>query len=207
MNITLIGYGNMGSGIAQRALAAGHQVTLAGADVAKAQEVAAKLGTGAATVATAVASADLVVLATPFGAAEDIVRSAGGFAGKVVIDISNPVKADFSGLAIGHSTSAAEEIQTLAPQARVVKAFNTVFAQVFAEGAEIAGRKVQVFVAADDAVAKATASEFAASLGFEAVDTGPLENARLLEPLGMLNITFGYKLGRGTGIAPVWLQR
>ncbi|SMC29833.1 hypothetical protein SAMN02745857_04174 [Andreprevotia lacus DSM 23236] len=207
MNITLIGYGNMGSAIAKRALAAGHQVTLAGQDAAKAQAAAQAVGSGWATVATAVASADLVILATPFGAAEAVVRAAGGLAGKVVIDISNPVTADFSGLAIGHTTSAAEEIQRLAPQAAVVKAFNTVFAQMFDGSAEVGGRPLQVFTASDDAAARQQVGDFITSLGYAAVDAGPLRNARLLEPLGMLNITFGYHLGRGTGIAPAWLAR
>lgn len=122
---------------------------------------------------------------------------------KIIIDISNPITPDFQSLLIGHTTSAAEEIQKLAPQAKVVKAFNTIFAQLLPTEAR-AGKTLQVFVAADDAGAKAEVSALVKSLGFDAVDAGPLINSRFIEPIGEMNIHFGYFLGWGPVSAPMW---
>jgi hypothetical protein len=109
----------------------------------------------------------------------------------VDIDISNPLTQDMSGLVAGHTTSAADEIQRAVPGVKVVKAFNTVFSAVLGS-APGSDSKVQVFYAGDDAGAKDTVRRLAESIGFEPVDGGPLANARYLEPLGMLNIWFGY---------------
>ena len=125
--------------------------------------------------------------------------------GKIVVDVSNPVKPDFSGLAIGHTTSAAEEIQQVAKGARVVKAFNTIFASLF-ETPAAATANVPVFVAGDDAAAVDAVAALVANAGFAVERVGGLDGARLVEPLGMLNIRFGYGLGKGTAIAPNWLQ-
>ena len=122
------------------------------------------------------------------------------YAGKVVVDISNPVKADYSGLSLGHSTSAAEEIQKAAPEARIVKAFNTIFAGLFAASAAITS-DVPVFVAGGDADAVGAVEKLVLTAGFRPENVGGLDGARLIEPVGMLNIRFGYGLGRGTAIA------
>lgn len=126
------------------------------------------------------------------------------FSGKILIDVSNPVTEDFSGLQVGHKTSAAEEIASRLSGARVVKAFNTVFAQHYGTGLKVNGESIQTFVAADDEAARETVKALAAEIGFEPVDAGPLTNARYLEPIGFLNIQFGYVFGHGTGIAPHW---
>jgi 8-hydroxy-5-deazaflavin:NADPH oxidoreductase len=107
-------------------------------------------------------------------------------------------------LALGFSTSAAEEIQKAVPAAKVVKAFNTIFSQVLSAAPD--DTRAQVLYAGDDADAKAAVRALIESTGFEAVDAGPLANSRLLEPLGMLTIYFGYGAGRGTGIAPTWVS-
>jgi predicted dinucleotide-binding enzyme len=146
---------------------------------------------------------DLLILATPYDQSVDALRAVRHTDGKTVIDISNPFSEDMSGLVVGHTTSAAEEIQRGVPGVKVVKAFNTVFATIL--GAQPAGgSKVQVFCAGDDAGAKDTVRRLAESTGFEPVDAGPLANARYLEPLGMLNIWLGYVGKRGTNIAPRW---
>ncbi|MBF9036209.1 F420-dependent NADP oxidoreductase [Rhodobacterales bacterium HKCCE2091] len=189
MKIAIIGNGNVGSGLAAAFARTDHDVTTLGHDD---------------DLAPAVAAADAVILATPFGAAADIAGRA-DFTGKLVIDVSNPVNADFSGLSVGHDTSAAEEIAALLPGATVVKAFNTIFAQHYAAGLRIAGNPLQTFVAADDELARERVKRLAADLGLAPVDAGPLKNARYLEPLGFLNIQFGYVLGRGVEIAPQWL--
>jgi predicted dinucleotide-binding enzyme len=202
MQIAIIGYGNMGSGIAKRAAVVGYSVVLAGRDLVAAKKAAASVGALAATPAEAVAGAELIVLATPYAVAANALGAAGDLNNRVLIDISNPLKPDFSGLTIGQTTSAGEEIAKLARGARVVKAFNTVFAPIFSEGPDLKGGTVPVFYAGDDAAAKESVRQFAERLGFATIDAGGLVNARMLEPLGMLNITLGYKLGGGTSIAP-----
>jgi predicted dinucleotide-binding enzyme len=104
-------------------------------------------------------------------------------------------------LTIGHSTSAAEEIQKLAPGAKVVKAFNTIFAELLPTESRV-GRKVQVFIAGDDETAKAKASDLVMAAEFEPVDSGALYNSRFLEPMGEMNILLGFFLGWGTSGAP-----
>lgn len=205
--IAILGTGNMGAGLARLFATSGHRVVIGARDPAKAAALAAEIGPAAegGGIAAAVALADIVVLALPYVAAIEALKSAGNLTGKILVDISNPLKADFSGLAIGHSTSAAEEIQAAAAGAVVVKAFNTVFAALLPRAART-GQPMQTFIAADDATAKATVSELAASAGFAAVDAGPLGNARSLEPVGMMNIAFGFFLGRGSNVAPAWLS-
>jgi 8-hydroxy-5-deazaflavin:NADPH oxidoreductase len=209
MKVTVIGAGNMGSAFVKQLVRAGHQVSVTARDDAKATRVAAA-NPGAKAVPTAGSGvgADAVVLATGYADAVAALEAAGGPQGQVVIDITNPLTADYMGLTLGHSTSAAEEIAKAVPGAQIVKGFNTVFAQVLAEGADFGnGRKVTVFVASDSERAKQTASALAESLGFDVVDAGPLKNARYLEPLAGLNIYLGYGAGLGTAIAPTWIRK
>ena len=209
MNITVIGTGNMGSAFVQQFTRAGHTVVVAARNLEKAETVAAtNPGATARALANAAEHADVIVLATGYADAVAALKSVGNLHGKVVIDITNPLTADFMGLSIGHTTSAAEEIAQAVPEAKVVKAFNTVFAQVLAEGADFGnGHRVPVYFAGDDAAAKTTVSTLVESIGFAPVDAGPLKNARYLEPLAGLNIYFGYGAGKGTAIAPFWLDR
>lgn len=204
MNIAIFGSGNMASGLAVLFTKAGHKITLASRDSVKAQTVAAILGNGigVSSLADAAGAADAVVLAVPYEAAADVLEAAGDLAGKIVIDITNPLTADFSGLTIGHTTSAAEEIQKRAPGAKVVKAFNTVFASVLQNGGKASGKPATVFVAGDDAEARKSVVSLAKSAGLAAVETGDLASARYLEPLAGLNIALGYGLDHGTDIAP-----
>jgi NADPH-dependent F420 reductase len=196
----------MATGLAVLFAGAGHTVTLGSRDAEKARDVTSKLGNGVAGagLAEAAGKADLVVLAVPFDAAADVIRAAGDLSGKTLVDITNPMTADYSALTIGHTTSAAEEIQKLAPTAKVVKAFNTVFASVLLAVGMVAGRPATVFVAADDVDARKTVAKLAASAGLEAIETGGLASARYLEPLAGLNIALAYGLGHGTDIAPTW---
>jgi len=209
VKITVIGAGNMGSAFVKQLTRAGHQVRVTARDAEKARQVAAaNPGAVAVEAATAAAGADAVVLATAYGDAVNALKSAGDLRGKVVIDITNPLTADYMGLTLGHTTSAAEEIAKAIPDAQVVKAFNTVFAQVLAEGAGLGpGRKVTVFYAGDNERAKQTARTLAESMGFDTIDAGGLKNARYLEPLAGLNIYLGYGAGLGTAIAPTWIRK
>lgn len=207
MSIAVIGTGNMGAGLARLLASKGHDVVIGARDPAKAAALAAEIGQNVqgGGIAAAFRLADTVILALPFGSAADIFKAAGDVAGKVIIDISNPLNADFQSLSIGHTTSAAEQIQALAPTAKVVKAFNTIFAQLLPVEARN-GKVLQVFVAADDADAKAKVSTLIGQLGFEAVDAGALTSSRDLEPIGMMNIRFGFFLGKGPAVAPMWVQ-
>lgn len=207
MKVAIIGTGNMATGLASAWATAGHTVSIGARDPAKAAALADKVGHGAVGggVAAAAQLADIVVLAVPYGAAADAIQQAGGLAGKVVVDIINPISADYKELVVGHTTSAAEEIQKLAPQAHVVKAFNTIFAGLLAPDAR-KGKTLQVFVAGNNAAANATVSELIKSAGFEPVDSGALSNSRYLEPIGEMNIHFGFFLGKGPVVAPAWVQ-
>ncbi len=209
MKITVIGAGNMGSAFVKQLQGAGHTVKITSRDAAKASALAAKFaGVRAVPAQGAADDADAVVLAAGYGDAVAALGSLGNLAGKVVIDITNPLTADYMGLTVGHTTSAAEEIAKAVPQALVVKAFNTLFASVLDEGAAFSpSAKVSVFVAGDSDAAKQTVKQLATSLGFEAVDAGGLKNARYLEPLAGLNVYFGYGAGQGTGIAPTWMRK
>jgi len=204
MNITLIGTGNMGSGLAKQIAKAGHTLVVTGRDAAKAQALAQAVGASFRGSAAA-DGAEVVIVATGYGDAVAALGAAGDLTGKVVIDITNPLTADYMGLTLGHTTSAAEEIQQAFPQAKVVKAFNTVFAQVLAEGPTLGGVQVPVYYAGDDGAAKATVQALIEGMGFQPIDAGGLKNARYLEPLAGLNIYFGYGAGRGTSIVPTWI--
>jgi predicted dinucleotide-binding enzyme len=140
----------------------------------------------------------VVFLAVPFGAVVDVVQSLGREVdGKVLVDVTNAI--GDGGLALGFTTSGAEELQKQAPAARVVKAFNTVFARHMDSG-RVKDQPIAALVAADDANAKETVLGLARDIGFDAVDAGPLRNARLLEPMAFQNIQLGYALGLGTDI-------
>ncbi len=206
MKVLVIGAGNMGAGFVKQLSAAGHSVSVTARDAAKAASVASQYANVQSVVAAGAAEGpDVVILATGYGDAVPALQSVGNLQDKVVIDITNPLTADYMGLTLGHSTSAAEEMAKAVPAAIVVKAFNTVLAQVLDQGASLTdGSKVAVFYAGDNEAAKATVRTLAESLGFATTDTGGLKNARYLEPLAGLNIYFAYGAGRGTAIAPAW---
>jgi NADPH-dependent F420 reductase len=200
MDVTVVGTGNMGRGIATRLLAGGHGVTLLDREASKAEDLARELGgpVDAGTVGDEL-SGEVVVLAVPYEGAAPLVRQYGeALSGKVVVDITNPVNWEtFDGLVTPPDSSAAEEIEKAAPEgARVVKAFNTTFAGTLVEG-EVAGQPLDVYVAGDDAGAKETISQLARDGGLVAIDAGPLRRARQLEGLGFLGMTLQQPLGLG----------
>lgn len=197
MKVAVLGTGNMGSGLARRLASANHTLALRGRNAAKTAELAQSLRAG--TAASAARDADVIIIATPYSEAVGALREIGDLNGKVVVDITNPLTPDFSGTTIGFTTSAAEEIQKAFPGARVVKAFNTVFAQLLA-GSE----PVPVYIAGDDHEAKKLVQQLVTDIGFKPVDAGLLKNARHLEPLAVFNIYLGYTAGHGTIIYPVW---
>jgi 8-hydroxy-5-deazaflavin:NADPH oxidoreductase len=191
MNITIIGTGNMGAPLGVLARQAGHQVKFASRDPQK-------------PVLPAVMSADLVILATQYTGALELadqpaIRTA--LAGKIVVDLTNPLTDNFMGLLVGHTTSGAEEIARRLPGAKVVKAFNTIFSEVLRNRAEGVKVRATVMVATDDDEARQTVLGLAKSFGLDAVDSGPLSNARYLEPLIEMLIQLAYGKGMGTKIS------
>lgn len=209
MKITVIGAGNMGSAFVKQLNKAGHQVSLTSRDAAKASKLAAQFaGVRVVTAHDAGHNADAIILATGYADAAVALKSLGDLTGKVVIDITNPLTPDYMGLTIGHGTSAAEEISKAALGAIVVKAFNTLFADVLSAGSDFGnGQKVSVFAASDSAAGKEVTKFIANSMGFSFIDAGGIKNARYLEPLAGLNIYFGYGAGLGTTVAPAWIHK
>ncbi|GAB4079170.1 NAD(P)-binding domain-containing protein [Modestobacter muralis] len=186
-SISIIGLGTMASTLAARALAGGHTVEVIGRDRVKAEELAATLGGGATTGTFGAAPVgDLVILAVPYAGAVPVVAQYGeALAGKTVIDISNTSNAAATALVTPEGSSGAQEIAAAAPaSAHVVKAFNTVFGHVLAQGGPL-----DVLFAGDDAQAKASVSAFIESLGLRPLDAGGLEVARWLEGAGVLMIS------------------
>jgi hypothetical protein len=210
MKIGIIGAGNVGGTLGKGWAARGHDVVFGVRDPQDAKVQAAVKAAGgrarAASVGEAAAAAEVVVLATPWGAVPDALRAAGSLAGKVLVDATNPLTPDFSALALGHTTSGGERVARWAPEAKVVKAFNTTG---FANMADprFGGQSASMFLCGDDAAAKKTVAGLAEALGFEPVDAGPLTQARLLEPLAMLWISMALAYGHGPGIAFKLLRR
>jgi NADPH-dependent F420 reductase len=191
MRVTIIGTGNMARGIGSRVVAGGHDLTVVGKDAEKAEAVAADVGDGG-SVETAVAGdpleGDVVVLAVYYHDARDAVQQYGDqLAGKVVVDITNPVNETYDALVVPPDGSATQELAGLAPDARFVKAFNTTFANTLTAG-EVSGHKLDVLIAGDDDEAKAAVAELAREGGLNPIDAGGLNRARELEALGLLHI-------------------
>ncbi|MBX7121475.1 MAG: NAD(P)-binding domain-containing protein [Opitutaceae bacterium] len=193
-DIAIIGSGNIGGNLG-RLFAAKHNVTLGSRDPEHTRTKFPDLKV--ADYAQAVASADIVFLAVPFSEVAAIAAKVGGLAGKTLVDVTNPLTADFMALTIGHTTSAGEAVQKAFPQARVVKAFNTVLAQVLAKAVAGAKSLPSVLIAGNHAEANAEVAQLAKDAGFGAFDTGPLTNARYLEPLAELGIQLAYGKGHG----------
>ena len=188
-NIAIIGTGNVGGALGTALSGAGHQVTFAGRDQSKVAAAAQAAGaTAAASTAEAVAGADVVILAVPYTAVETVAAEiAGSVAGKVVIDSTNPLKPDYSGLSTVGGPSGAERIAALLLGATVVKAFNTVFASIQGNsGAH--GQVLDGLYAADDEAAAATTAGLLSDVGFRPVKVGPLAAATELEAMAWLNI-------------------
>ena len=209
MNITIIGTGNMARGIGTRMLAGGNNVILVGHTPGKAEDLATELQRAAQGGASVQAASEgsskdsaVVVLAVPYAAAAPIVQQYGDqLAGKIIVDITNPVDFTTMSPALPGGTSAAEEIAKVAPAgAKVVKAFNTTFAGTLIAG-QVAEQPLDVFIAGDDADAKTTISQLVTSGGLRAVDAGPLQRARQLEALGLLHMALQFTLNTGFGSA------
>jgi len=196
MDIAIIGAGNVGRSLATAFVRAGHTVTIASRDPEDAEAIATATG---ATVSRsnleAVSGASVVVLAVPFSSAPDIAAEIGqAVSGNIVVDATNRMSFGVNGPDIDTTTSNAEELAALLPHAKVVKAFNTLFASnqsdPIADGVRLDG-----YVAADDPAARTLVLELVESIGLQPVDVGPLARSRQLEGLAFLNITLNIANG------------
>lgn len=188
--ISIIGSGGMAAAIGGLAAKAGHTVEVMSRDAAKARALAEQIGAGATTGTFGAAPAgDIVILAVPYAAVLDVVKQYGEeLAGKLLVDITNPIKSDFTGFLTPEDSFGAQEIAKAAPaNADIVKAFNTQFSHVLAAG-PVEGHPLDVFIAGDDAQAKARVSAFIESLGLRPMDAGQLPMARTLEHACMLTL-------------------
>ncbi len=192
--IAIIGNGNVGSALQKGAEKAGYEVRTTGADPKD--------------IIAAGAWGDIIILAIPASARQDAIRNLGDVKGKTLVDPTNLLNADWS-YAGDLKKSGAEQVQEWAPGARVVKAFNTVFAQNMTTG-KVKGESLSLLVASDDVDAKKGVLDLGKGIGFDPVDVGPLSNARYLEALGFLIIQLGYgptKYGTDLGFKVVGIGK
>jgi 8-hydroxy-5-deazaflavin:NADPH oxidoreductase len=198
MKVGIIGAGNVGKALATSITRAGHDVIITAKHPEHAQAAAEQIGaTPGDSNAAAAADADVVILAVPYsGAGEVAADIRNEVSGKPVVDVTNPMKPDLSGLAT--DTSAAEEVQQLLPDAGVVKAFNTIFASNQSQPS----REIDGFVAGDDDKAKQRVISLVESIGFTPLDVGPLSAARFLEGMALINI--GLNASNGWAWTSAW---
>jgi predicted dinucleotide-binding enzyme len=211
MKIGVIGAGNVGGALGRLWAAKGHDIVFGvrHAEDPKLLELLKSIdgNARAASAADSASFGDVVVLATPWRTTEDAIKSAGDLTGKILIDSTNPLTPDISGLTIGTTDSAGEQVARWAPGAKVVKAFNSMGAVNFANP-RFGDEAASMFIAGDDAEAKSVVAGLTAELGFDVVDTGPLTTSRWLEAIAALWIHLAFKQSLGpTGHAFKLLRR
>jgi 8-hydroxy-5-deazaflavin:NADPH oxidoreductase len=203
MKIAVLGSGNVGGALGTHWAHKGHQVLFASRDPQsdEMRKLLTRAGSAASAVTAeeAVRDAEVVLLATPWGAAQSVLAHCGDLAGKILLDATNPLG---PGFALTHSgtDSGGEQVQRWAPRARVVKVFNTTGYGNMEQPA-YDGKPSVMFYAGDDAEAKAVAQRLSDDIGFETIDAGPLENARLLEAWAVLWIKMAMQYGHGRDFA------
>jgi len=201
MKIAILGTGNVGGALARAWTRKGHEVVFGTREPqsVKVQDLVANLGKRAKadSPAHAAQASEVVLLATPWPAAQETLQLCGRLTGKLVIDCTNPLAQDLSGLSIGGDTSGGEQVAQWAGGALVFKSFNTTGAENMGKAADFALKPVMFYCGNDDAW-RPTVQKLVEDAGFEAVDAGKLSSARWLEPLAMLWIHSAYKAGLGT---------
>jgi 8-hydroxy-5-deazaflavin:NADPH oxidoreductase len=199
----VIGAGHVGTALARRLVPQGYRVMLSfGRDAGALASTAQAFGALSGTPAEVVAFGDVVALAVPWQAVPEALEQAGSLQGKVLWDCTNALKQDLSGLAIGTHTSAAEQIQRLAPGARVVKGIPPFAELLHAGNPLLNGRAPAAFLCGDDDDAKARVRPLLEALPATVVDAGPLDSARYVEPAGFLlvRLAYGRQLGPRIGL-------
>lgn len=205
MKVGIIGAGNMGSALARSLADARHEVFLTSDNISNVEKTARQIGPKVKAVPQQDLAkySNVIIAATPAAETVSALESCGDISGKIVIDTTNPTDSEIiAGSQIGAVQSFAEDLAESLPNVKIVKAFNTVFAEILKEGPDFgAGNRATTYYCGDDEMAKNTVHELIESMGFEAIDAGPLANARYLEPMGMLMIWLGYAGNRGTNIS------
>ena len=202
MRIAMIGTGNVGAALGKGWAGTGHEVIYGARDPdgERARAAAGAAGARLTTVGEAAAGGDVVVLAVPWAAVDPALETAGDLRDKPLLDCTNPLLPDLSGLALGHATSGGEHVASAATGGRVVKIFNTTGSGNMEDPA-YGDLPVTMLYAGDDPEANGIAAGLARDLGFEPVELGPLATARLLEPFALVWITLALGRGHGTDIA------
>src|SRR5580704_11062236 len=210
MKIGIIGAGNVGTGLGRRLAASGHDIVVSfGRTPENVADAARKIGGGtkAGTLEQAAHHGDVVIVATPWAVTlETIQKIASKLEGKTVWDTTNPFKTDMSGLEIGLSTSAGEEIAKVAPGAKVVKAVPPFAEVLHSHSTRLGGERPSVFVCGNDLGARATILGLVSDIDADGVDAGPLSLARYTEPLGMLLVHLAYVQGFGALIGTALIR-
>ncbi len=201
MKIGVIGAGNVGTALAKRLTLHGHEVMLSySRDAEKLAATASTFSVRSGTPREVVAFADVVALTVPWAAVPDALAQAGDLSGKTVWDCTNPLLPDLSGLAIGTTTSGGEEVARLLPGAKVIKGIPPMAELLHSAKPTLNGKPVGLFVAGDDADAKASVAELMGMLPAIVTDAGGLSAARFIEPAMMLVVQLAYAVGHGPRI-------
>lgn len=203
MDVAIIGAGNLGTGLAKRLLAKGHDVVLSySRDMSKLEETARAIGARAANVVDAVSFANVIVLATPYTASADALRQVGpSLHDKIVWDCTNPLRPDLSGLLIGTNTSAGEENAALVPNAHVVKAIPPFAELLHSVTIDVGGGPPGVFLCGDDDSSCQIVANLVKDIGAEPIIVGKLVLSRYVEPANMLLVALAYANGFGPRVA------
>ncbi len=210
MKIAIFGAGGVGGTLGTAWAAKGHEIFFGVPNPTseKTQTLLKKIGTNAqaGTVAQASSFCDVIVLATPWPVTESVIKSVGDLSGKTILDCTNPLNLNPLGLSLGFTESGGEQVAQWATGAKVIKTLNQTGYENMANP-DYDGQSAVMFVCGDDPTAKATALGLVGDLGFDAVDAGGLEKARLVEPLAMLWINLAYGQGLGRNIAFALMRR
>jgi len=202
MKIAIIGTGKLGSTLGKIWAEKDHMIMFGSRDPQKAQKLADSIGSGASggTYEEAAKFGDIIVLAVPWSGAKESIKTAGNLDGKILVDSTTTAAPHLGGVSIGPTTSAAEKIAKWAVGAKVIKAVHTVGVESLNK-LQFGSQQASIFICGDNLEAKSKVKQLGIDLGFDVIDTGPLINARLIEPLAMLWIELAYKRGMGTDIA------
>lgn len=200
MKVAIVGTGNMGTGLGRQFAAAGREVIVGSRDPERARAKAEEIGAaGHGTYADAIAQADAFLLAVNWWDIEETFPKLGNVDGKILIDCTNPYTDNtYSTPADLGGRSAAEVIQARLPDARVVKAWNHVYAQIVNSSPDLSGQAASVLLASDDVAAKEVVAVLARDAGYDPVDAGPLWSAFNVEKVAAVMITIAYVVGAGT---------
>jgi 8-hydroxy-5-deazaflavin:NADPH oxidoreductase len=197
MKIGVIGNGNMGGTLGRLWSSRGHKIMFGSRNPEHVKTMAGiSPNVNSGSIPDAVRFGDVILLAVPWQGVENVFRLAGQLAGKIIIDCTNPISENYMSLVLGFNTSGAEEIAKMAQGARVVKAFNTIAAAVLSKP-RFDDTDATALYCGDDTEAKKVVAGLIKELGFEAIDAGPLQNARYLEPMGemFVQLAFGQNMG------------